>query len=161
MILHGIIVLIIFWAIFSRTHRIKADVSAMKQKNDQDHDILAREVLRHREMILRQEEANRKFEIETERIKREVERQAEQLAKLTFQIEEAEADILTAQQRISQLYGLLDIAEANRAAATPGSKQDESAQRKIISLENQIAAAEKKLRSAQFKKQTAETKLAA
>ena len=88
-----------------------------------------------------------------------VSRNTEQIKKLKFQIEQATADIAAEQNRLSQLFALLDIAEAQQASVIPGSKADEQAQRKIISIENQIYSAEKRIRSAEFKKRTAEQKL--
>lgn len=85
----------------------------------------------------------------------------EQIAKLEHQMAQAEADIISERERISGLYALLDIAESNQASAVPGSKQDEAAQRKIITLTAQIASAEKRIRKAEFTKATAEKKLAA
>ena len=102
----------------------------------------------------RQEELNRK---EAEQIRKH----DEQIRKLQFQMAQAQADIETERERISGLYALLDIAEANQAAAHPGSRADETAQRKIISLTAQIAASEKWIRKAEHTKATAEAKLAA
>ena len=102
----------------------------------------------------RQEELNRK---EAEQIRKH----DEQIRKLQFQMAQAQADIEAERERISGLYALLDIAEANQAAAHPGSRADETAQRKIISLTAQIAASEKRIRKAEHTKATAEAKLAA
>lgn len=105
---------------------------------------------------------------EQERQAKEQARQAEQLAKheaqiaaLEFKMTQAEADIAAESERISALYALLDLAAADQAAAIPGSKADERAQRKIISLNAQIHAAEKRKAKAEFTKQTAQQKLAA
>ena len=102
----------------------------------------------------RQDELNRK---EAEQIRKH----DEQIRKLQFQMAQAQADIEAERERISGLYALLDIAEANQAAAHPGSRADETAQRKIISLTAQIAASEKRIRKAEHTKATAEAKLAA
>ena len=104
MILHGLIVLIIFWAIFSRTHRIKVDVAKMKTQNDKDHDILAREVLRHHEMILRQEEENRK---QAEKVEKEISKLSKKVRQLEFKIAQAEDDIAFNKSQMKELcrYG--------------------------------------------------------
>lgn len=102
----------------------------------------------------RQEELNRK---QAEQLRKH----DEQIRKLQFQMEQAQADIETERERISGLYALLDIAQAQQAAAHPGSKSDEAAQRKIITLTAQIAASEKRIRKAEHTKATAEAKLAA
>ena len=151
--------------------RIRKDVNQLKE----DREIVAENIIQNRQQIqkntaerrkellriLAVENEQRRQAQDIERIQTEQTRQAEQIRKLQFQIAEAEHDIAAAKGRINQLYALLDLAEASQAAAVPGSKADESAQRKIISLEGQITAAEKRLRAAEYKKQTAEGKLAA
>ncbi len=81
--------------------------------------------------------------------------------KFSFRIAQAESDIQHQQTRLSQIFALLDIAEAEQAAALPGSRQDIAAQKQIIALENQIAACERRLSKAEFDKATAEQTLAA
>ena len=102
------------------------------------------------------------------RIAKEQARQAEQLAKheeriaqLEFRMTQAEADIAAETERIASLYALMDIAEAEQAAAVPGSKTDIRAQKQIISYQSAIHAAEKRKAKAEFTKQTAQQKLSA
>lgn len=179
MILHGIIVLLIFWAIFSRTHRIKADVSAMKQKNDQDHDILAREVLRHREMILRQKEENRMFAEKTDErfceVEEKIVEQDARIMKLEMQISQCDYDIKREtdnldqySKKLAQLDEKLDhaiweieswekqrhIANANEARARKEKIEDE-----IRSWETKVTNAEKRLDKAQRTKEIYKLKL--
>lgn len=97
---------------------------------------------------------------EQERQHREQIRQAAQLAALNFRISQAEADIAAGEERIAALYGLMDIAAAAQHKAEPGSRQDEQAQRKIISLQNQIHTTEKRIAKAQFDRETAQRKQA-
>ena len=165
------IAIILTALIIRELYRIRKDVNQLKE----DREIIAEHVIQNRQQIQkttaqRREELLRILEVENEqrrqaqdleRLEMEQAKQAEQIRKLEYQIEEAAHDIESAKNRINQLYALLDIAEANQAGAVPGSKADESAQRKIISIESQIHAAEKRLRAAEYKKQTAETKLAA
>ena len=105
---------------------------------------------------------------EQNKIRKEQARQAEllrkheeQISKLEYKMAEAKAVIESERDRIGKLYGLLDIAEAEHYAAVPGSKADEKAQRKIITLENQIERAEAKIRKAQFEHAQAQQKLSA
>ena len=155
-----------------------ASVMKHERQNEQQRkrmEIIRTEQIRQREELRqRQKEAEewvfRQIETEREQIRlaKEQARQAEQLAKhdrqiaqLEFRVAQAEADIETTTERIGKLYALLDIAEAQQAAAVPGSPQDVKYQKQILTLENQIAAAEKRLRKAQFTKQEAERQLAA
>ena len=102
---------------------------------------------------------------EQEKQAREQARQAEQLAKheeriaqLEFRMSQAEADIEAESERIAQLWALMDLAAAEQDKAVPG---DVRCQKQIISLENQIHAAEKRKARAEFTKQTAQQKLSA
>ncbi len=97
---------------------------------------------------------------EQERQHREQIRQAEQLAALNFRISQAEVDIANGQERTAGLYALLDLALAAQHNATPGSPEEERAQRKILSLTNQINATERKIAKAQFDRETAQRKQA-
>lgn len=96
-----------------------------------------------------------------EQIKKEQTRQRETLNKLSFRISQAEADIESGNDRLSQLFALLDIAEAHRAAALPGTAQDVRYQKQIVTLTAQIAACEKKIRKAEYDARTAREAIAA
>ena len=88
------------------------------------------------------EQADRQQKIEVEQRK-----QAISISKLEFKVQTALADIQHHQNRINQLYAILDIVQAEQSAAQPGSKADVSTQRQIITIENQIANAEKNQQS--------------
>lgn len=137
--------------------RIKAAQAKVKQEVRSQQatalDTELRVVELEREQFRQKQEQQRQAEI--------LRRHEEQIQKLRFQIEQATADITAEQNRLSQLFALLDIAEATQAAAEPGSKADEQAQRKIMTLENQIHTTEKRIAKAQFTKAAAEKKLAA
>ena len=96
-----------------------------------------------------------------EQIKKEQRKQAQSISKLQFKMQLAESDIAAAQDRMTALFGILDCYKAEQAAALPGSRQDIAAQKQIISIENQIAACEKRIAKAAFDKATAEQTLAA
>lgn len=85
----------------------------------------------------------------------------DQQCKKQFKLDQALADIEAGKVRLSQLYAILDIAEANQAAAAPGSAQDVRYQKQIVTLTSQIARAEKQLAKAQFDRDTASAAIAA
>lgn len=96
-----------------------------------------------------------------EQIKKEQRKQAQSISKLSFRISQAESDIAAGMDRLSQLFALLDIAEANRAAAMPGTAQDVRYQKQIVSLTAQIAATERRIEKARFDRSQAQEGLAA
>ena len=103
---------------------------------------------------------------EQERLAKEQERQAaqlekheEQLAKLEHRLAIAEGDIAHWEDQFYNLCALLDIEQAEKAAAVPGSKSDIQHTRKIITLTNQIHAAENRLAKAKFEKSFCENKM--
>ena len=113
--------------------------------------------------LLREQERQAK---EQERLAKEQERQAaqlekheEQLAKLEHRLAVAEGDIAHWEDQFYNLCALLDIEQAEKAAAVPGSKSDIQHTRKIITLTNQIHAAENRLAKAKFEKSFCESKL--
>ena len=149
------VIMLIFTLLFSPCLlALLPDTKQKRRQHKAEHEYIRRE-------LTRQGERQNHIEQEQEVIRKVQERQQEQIDKLQFQIEQLTADIENDRIRAGRLYALLDIAEANQAAAVPGSKADEAAQRKILTLENQIAAAERRIRAAQYKKQTAERQLAA
>ena len=102
------------------------------------------------------EQADRQKRIEAEQRK-----QAQSITMLSFRISQAEADIATGMDRLSQLFALLDIAEAHQAAAMPGTAQDVRYQKQIVTLTAQIAATEKRIEKARFDRSQAQEGLAA
>lgn len=171
-----IVIVLISWVTSALIRSAETNRQARQQARIRAEQQRQKEELRQQREESR-EWARQQVEIQREQIRlaqeqekqaREQARQAEQLAKheariarLEFDMMQAQADIETERERINGLYALLDIAEAAQAAATPGSKADEAAQRKVISLTGQIAAAEKRIRKAEYTKTAAEKKLAA
>ena len=96
-----------------------------------------------------------------EQIRKEQNRQAGTLNKMQVKLNQALADIETGNTRLSQLFALLDIAEANQAAVAPGSSQDVRFQKQIVTLTAQIARVEKQLARAQVGRDTATVAIAA
>lgn len=85
----------------------------------------------------------------------------EEIRKLNTQITIARKDIEDETANLSRLYGLLDIAEQKQRDAHPGSKSDEAAMRKVMSLNKQISASEKRIIKAKATIENAERKLEA
>ena len=105
---------------------------------------------------------------EQERLAKEQAKQAEQLAKheeqiakLEYTITKAVKDIEDLTDELGKKYALLDIAQNQQMMAVPGSKADESAQKKILSYETSIRTLENKINKAKFDKEQAERKLSA
>ena len=114
---------------------------------------LEREAMRQREVErkqaewnARQEEINRKHD--------------EQIAKLKFRLSTAESDIAHWNEQIAALYAILDMEQLELAGTVNGSKEQMKHQKKIITLNNQIHAAENRLNKAKFEKSFCEDKLA-
>ena len=114
---------------------------------------LEREAMRQREVErkqaewnARQEEINRKHD--------------EQIAKLEFRLSTAESDIAHWNEQIAALYAILDMEQLELAGTVNGSKEQMKHQKKIITLNNQIHAAENRLNKAKFEKSFCEDKLA-
>jgi len=104
---------------------------------------------------------------EQEKLEREQQRQAEvlakheeQIAKLEFRLSTAESDISHWNEQIAALYAILDMEQLELAGTVNGSKEQTKHQKKIITLNNQIHAAENRLNKAKFEKSFCEDKLA-
>jgi len=104
---------------------------------------------------------------EQEKLAKEQERQAEvlrkheeQIAKLEFRLSTAESDIAHWNEQIAALYAILDMEQLELAGTVNGSKEQMKHQKKIITLNNQIHAAENRLNKAKFEKSFCEDKLA-
>ena len=114
---------------------------------------LEREAMRQREVERKQAEWNRKQE--------EINRKHdEQIAKLEFRLSTAESDIAHWNEQIAALYAILDMEQLELAGTVNGSKEQMKHQKKIITLNNQIHAAENRLNKAKFEKSFCEDKLA-
>ena len=122
----------------------------------------------------RQDAINRQAQAERERLRKEQERQAKEqerqaaeIAKHEAEIErmrhvlaQATADIDFLQERSAELYAQLDNVLLLQAGTVPGSSAHTKYQSKIVTLHNQIHAAETKLSRAQYQREQAQRKLA-
>ena len=117
-----------------------------------------RERVRIQEQIIREQIRQAR---ELERHEAQLAAHEKRIADLEYRMTQAEADIEHWRGTVGALYALLDLAQSEQAAAVPGSKADARAQKQIISLNNQIHAAESKLSKAKHIKKTAERELSA
>ena len=105
---------------------------------------------------------------EQERIAKEQKRQAaaiakheEMIRKLEMRMATAESELAYNREQRDRLFLLLDIEERERDAAIEGSATWQKHQRKVISLENQIHAVQKRIDKAHMDKAYCESKLGA
>lgn len=115
----------------------------------------------------RQDAINRQAQAEREHLRKEQERQAKEQARLAEEQErmkhvlaQATADIDFLQERSAELYAQLDNVLLLQAGTVPGSSAHTKYQSKIVTLHNQIHAAETKLSRAQYQREQAQRKLA-
>lgn len=154
-----------------QNRRLSSQIAALVDRQEQTEQQINRLSKTSRKQTSRQRKYERKLEQQRkkqarlakqqEQIRKEQTKQRETISKLSFRLSQAEADIQHQQNRLSQLFALLDIAQAEQAAALPGTRQDIHAQKLIIGLENQIATCEKRIRKAEFDRSQAEEAMAA
>lgn len=166
MILAGAVV-----AMAMQNRRLSSQIAALldrQEQTEQQLDRLSKRSKKATNAARRQEQKierlHRKQREQADRQKRieaEQKKQAQNISKLSFRLSQAEADIQHQQGRLTQLFALMDVVQSEQAAALPGSRQDVSAQKQIISLENQIATCEKRIRKAEFDRSQAQEALAA
>ena len=113
-------------------------------------------------------EYRRIVELEHEqlRIRKEQERQAEilrkhdeEIAKLQYKLSASESDIEHWKVQIGNLYALLDVAQNELEQSIIGGKNQAKYQKQVITLGNQIHAAEQRLSKAEFERDNAQKKL--
>lgn len=104
---------------------------------------------------------------EQEKLKREQEKQAAQIAKhekriadLEFKAKQADCDIEFLTDRIAQLDAQRDYLILQQSGTVPGGKEHTKYQNKILTIENQTHTAENKLNKAKHIKAMAEAELA-
>ena len=116
--------------------------------------------------VLETERKQEKIQREQERIRKEQAKQAEQIAKhekrisdLEFKMEQAESDIAHWKEQTGNLYALLDVLQVELEQAIVGGKNQMKIQKQIISLTNQIHAAESRLAKAEHVKAVSKKEL--
>ncbi|MBO5967291.1 MAG: hypothetical protein J6S14_02200 [Clostridia bacterium] len=157
--------------LFNRKKKTPSAQSSQRITDEQFRELMRQREMEYRERVRVQEQLAReqiRQAKEQKRLAEEQRKQAallakhdEQIAKLEYRMDQAEADIAHWKEAVGKLYALLDLAEAEQAASVPGSKTDVACQKRIITLTNQIHTAESKLRKAAYERNTAQSKLGA
>lgn len=83
----------------------------------------------------------------------------EEIAKLQYKLSSAESDIEHWKVQIGNLYALLDVAQNELEQSIVGGKNQAKYQKQVITLGNQIHAAEQRLSKAEFERDNAQRKL--
>jgi len=145
-----------------RDERVQAELARLHAIGRAEAEHLRELEREQRRQAAEQERQQREHERllrEQERQAKEQERQAAQLAKherriadLEYRMKQAEQDIAHYTETLGNLCALLDIEQAEQAAAVPGSKTDIKCQKRIITLNNQIHTAETRLNKAKHTK---------
>ena len=157
-----IILIFLIAALIWQNKELSARLSALADRQEEAEANIAKLNRKSRKQTFKQRQFDRKLEQQRkrqERIVKEQSKQAAIISKMQFALEQAAAEIEAGNNRLSQLFALLDIAQANQAAAMPGSRDDVRYQKQILTLENQIHTAEKRIAKAAFTKAEAENKL--
>ena len=154
-----------------QNRRLASQLAALTNRQAQTEQQITRLSKTNRKQTCKQRQFDRKLKQQRlqqeklrkdqERIRKEQTRQADNLNKMQFKLNQALADIENGNTRLSQLFALLDVLEANQAAAVPGSSQDVKYQKQIVTLTAQIAQTEKRIAKAQFDHDTAVQKIKA
>ena len=146
-----------------------ADKKAQAKRNAR----IVAEQKRQRDELRQQREDAREWARQQVEIQREQMRQAkelerheawlikhdEEIEKLQFRMSKAESDIEHWKEQIGNLYALLDVAQNELEQCIVGGKNQTKYQKQVITLNNQIHAAEQRLAKAQFDRDCAERKM--
>ena len=151
----------------TRIREEQARARAWQREQEQRAREAARRQVEHDKAIARAAREREALRKEQERQAKEQARQAAEIAKHEAEIErmrhvlaQATADIDFLQERSAELYAQLDNVLLLQAGTVPGSSQHTKYQSKIVTLHNQIHAAETKLSRAQYQREQAQRKLA-
>ena len=141
-----ITIVLIIWAL-----------SAYGQKKDAEKN--AKQMARIKAEQKRQATEQARQAKELEKHDAMIQKHEEEIRKLKTQATLARKDIEAEKEALQSLYALLDMAQQKQRDANPGSKADEAAQRKVMSLNKQISASEKRIIKAKAVIENAERKL--
>ena len=151
----------------TRIREEQARARAWQREQEQRAREAARRQVEHDKAIARAAREREALRKEQERQAREQARQAAEIAKHEAELDrmrhvlaQATADIDFLQERSAELYAQLDNVLLLQAGTVPGSCQHTKYQSKIVTLHNQIHAAESKLSRAQYQREQAQRKLA-
>lgn len=100
-----------------------------------------------------------KLQAEQEKQARQLARHEKRLTDLEYRMKQAEADIGFLNDRIANLDAQRDLLLLQQSATVPGSKEHTKYQSKIITIDNQIHAAEVKMAKAKYTQSTAKKEM--
>ena len=150
-----------------RIREEQARARAWQREQEQRAREAARRQVEHDKAIARAAREREALRKEQERQAKEQARQAAEIAKHEAELDrmrhvlaQATADIDFLQERSAELYAQLDNVLLLQAGTVPGSSAHTKYQSKIVTLHNQIHAAETKLSRAQYQREQAQRKLA-
>lgn len=151
-----------------RIREEQARARAWQREQEQRAREAARRQVEHDKAIARAAREREALRKEQERQAKEQARQAAEIAKHEAELDrmrhvlaQATADIDFLQERSAELYAQLDNVLLLQAGTVPGSSAHTKYQSKIVTLHNQIHAAETKLSRAQYQREQANKKLSA
>ena len=143
-----------------RIRQEQARARAWQREQEQRAREAARRQVEHDKAIARAAREREQLRKEQERQAKEQERQAAEMERMKHVLAQATADIDFLQERSAELYAQLDNVLLLQAGTVPGSSAHTKYQSKIVTLHNQIHAAETKLSRAQYQREQAQRKLA-
>ena len=132
--------------------RAKGREAMQRQAAIRAHNESIRRIL----AVEREQEIARK---EREQMQKQLADHEERLMKLEHQMALNESEIAFNREQRNRLFALLDIEERERDASIEGSSTWQKHQRKVISLENQIHAVQKRIDKAKMSKQVCKKKM--
>lgn len=104
-------------------------------------------------------EEQRRQAVELKKHEEWLKRHDEEIAKLTYKVDQAESDIAHWKEQVGNLYALLDAVQVELDQAIVGGKTQLKLQKQVITLNNQIHTAEKRINKATFDRDTAKKKM--
>lgn len=144
----------------ARIREAERENAAWQRRQAQINRENAQRQAEHERQIARQRQAQARLRAEQERQAKQIARHEDMIARMTEQMRKADADIDFLTTRIADLDYQLDFQLMTQAALLPGSNGFEKCQGKIVTLRNQIHAAESRLANAEYRKAEAERKMA-
>ena len=132
--------------------RAKGREAMQRQAAIRAHNESIRRIL----AVEREQEIARK---EREQMQKQLNDHETRLMKLEHQMALNESEIAFSREQRERLFALLDIEERERDAAIEGSSTWQKHHRKVISLENQIHAVQKRIDKAQMSNQVCKKKM--
>ena len=145
----------------TRIREEQARARQWQREQEQRAREAARRQVEHDKAIARAARERDALRKEQARQAAQLEKHEQELDRMRHVLAQATADIDFLQERSAELYAQLDNVLLLQAGTVPGSSQHTKYQSKIVTLHNQIHAAETKLSRAQYQREQANKKLSA